>query len=111
MAENALKVRLVSPERVVFEGEARGVVAPAWDGLVGILRGHAPMITLLGAGRIVVQTGKDQERAFHVAGGLLKVESDQITALTEYASDEAPPADLVERLRLENANLSDEGDA
>ncbi len=110
MAESALSVRVVSPERTVFEGEARGVVAPAWDGLVGILRGHAPMITLLGAGQIVVHTGS-AEQTFHVAGGLLKVEADQVTALTEYASEEPPPADVVARLRSENANLSDEGDS
>ena len=50
MADGALSVRVVSPEKVVFEGDARALVAPAWDGKVGILPGHAPFLSLLGAG-------------------------------------------------------------
>ncbi len=46
-----LKVSVISPEAVLFEGEATSVVAPAFDGEVGILTGHAPMMTLLGKGR------------------------------------------------------------
>ena len=45
-----LKVSLISPEAVLFEGEASAVVAPAFDGEVGILENHAPMMTLLGNG-------------------------------------------------------------
>ena len=46
-----LHVRVVSPEKVVFQGEAGGLVAPAWDGMVGILPNHAPMIVLIGQGK------------------------------------------------------------
>ncbi len=45
-----VRVSVISPERTLFEGEAEGVVAPAFDGEVGILTGHAPMMTLLGRG-------------------------------------------------------------
>ncbi len=45
-----LQVRVVSPDSVLFEGIAASVVAPAWDGKVGVLFNHAPMIALLGAG-------------------------------------------------------------
>ena len=40
---STLQVSVISPERVIFEGSAEQVVAPAWDGEVGILRGHAPL--------------------------------------------------------------------
>ena len=46
----SLKVRVVSPERTVFDGEAAAIVAPMWDGQVGILPGHAPLLALIGAG-------------------------------------------------------------
>ena len=49
-----LRVRVVSPDRVVFEGEAASVVAPAWDGQVGILPSHAPMLALLGSGELSI---------------------------------------------------------
>ncbi len=45
-----LNVSVISPEAVLFEGETDSVVAPAYDGEVGILTGHAPMMALLGKG-------------------------------------------------------------
>ena len=85
-----LKVRVVSPDKVVFEGEASAVVAPAWDGQVGILPKHAPMLTLVGAGKLEVDRPGGGSDTFHVAGGVLKVERDQVTVLTEYAGTEPP---------------------
>lgn len=98
MAE--LEVQVVSPERVVYRGEASALVAPAWDGQVGILPGHAPMITLLGMGRLSVDHAGGGAEEYYVAGGVLKVEADRVTVLTEYAGRE-PPIDFPrERLFL-----------
>jgi len=87
---SSLNVRVVSPDAIVFEGEASALVAPAWDGQVGILPGHAPMMALLGSGRLSVERLGGGSDSFHVAGGVLKVERDTVTLLTEYAGDEAP---------------------
>jgi F-type H+-transporting ATPase subunit epsilon len=97
MAGSMLTCKVVSPESTVFSGEAKSLVAPAWDGRVGILPGHAPMITLLGAGELAID-GAEGAQLFHVAGGLIKIEGDQVTVLTEYASDEPAPAELVRTL-------------
>jgi F-type H+-transporting ATPase subunit epsilon len=88
-----LKVRVVSPEATVFEGDASAVVAPAWDGQVGILPNHAPMLALVGAGVLNVDRPGGGSDSFHVAGGVLKVEGNQVTLLTEYAGDK-PPEEL-----------------
>jgi F-type H+-transporting ATPase subunit epsilon len=88
-----LKVRVVSPEKVVFQGEASAVVAPAWDGQVGILPGHAPMLALVGSGELSIERPGGGSDEFHVAGGVLKVERNQVTVLTEYAGTE-PPAEV-----------------
>lgn len=85
-----LQVRVVSPDRIVFEGEAAAVVAPAWDGQVGILPSHAPMLALVGSGEMSIDLPGGGSEAFHVAGGVLKVERDQVTLLTEYAGTEPP---------------------
>jgi F-type H+-transporting ATPase subunit epsilon len=85
-----LRVRIVSPARVVYEGEAASVVAPAWDGKLGILPRHAPMIALLGAGELVVDLPGGGSRTFHVAGGVLQVVDDQVTVLSEYAGEDPP---------------------
>ena len=79
-----LKVAVISPERVVFEGEADAVVAPAFDGEVGILTGHAPMMTLLGRGSLRVSSGGDARR-FEVEGGFLQVVDDIVRVVTERA--------------------------
>ena len=88
-----LEVRVVSPEKIVFEGPSAGVVAPAWDGQVGVLPGHAPMVALLGRGVLDIDEPGGGSHRFHVAGGVIKVELDRVTVLTEYAGDR-PVADV-----------------
>lgn len=83
MAEN-LSVAVTTPERTIFEGEADMVVAPAWDGEVGILRNHAPLMALLGEGSLRVRQGKE-ERTFHVAGGFIQVVDNVVSVLSERA--------------------------
>lgn len=79
-----LNVSVVSPERTLFEGEAESVVAPAFDGEVGILTHHAPMLTLLGNGRLRIRAA-GSERHFTVAGGFLEVADDRVRIVTERA--------------------------
>ncbi|MEM7417201.1 MAG: F0F1 ATP synthase subunit epsilon [Gemmatimonadota bacterium] len=86
----SLNVRVVSAEEIVFEGEAAAVVAPAWDGQLGILPGHAPMLALIGSGALNIDRLGGGSDTYHVAGGVLKVDADQVTLLTEYASTEPP---------------------
>ena len=88
MAE--LQVRVVSPESLLFEGPAVSVVAPAWDGRVGILPGHAPMIALLGSGDLSIDLPGGGSQSFFVAGGVLKVEGPELVVLTEFGGTEAP---------------------
>jgi F-type H+-transporting ATPase subunit epsilon len=85
MAARMLQVAVISPERTIFEGEADMVVAPAWDGEVGVLRGHAPMVVLLGAGNLRVTSGSTEQR-FHVEGGFMQVSDDVVTVLSERAA-------------------------
>jgi F-type H+-transporting ATPase subunit epsilon len=80
----ALHVVVISPEATVYEGEAESVVAPAWDGEIGILRGHAPLMALLGSGDLRVTLRGTTER-FHVRGGFLQVVDDVVTVLSEHA--------------------------
>lgn len=80
-----LSVRVVSPEKVVFEGEASAVVAPVWDGFVGILPGHAPMMALLGEGTFRAERPGGGSTALEVADGVLKVEDGRVTLLAERA--------------------------
>jgi F-type H+-transporting ATPase subunit epsilon len=78
-----LKVSVVSPEATLYEGDATSVVAPAFDGEVGILPSHAPMITVLGQGTLRVN-GATPAR-FAVSGGFVQVVDDVVRVVTEQA--------------------------
>ncbi len=80
-----LNVTVISPEAVLFEGDTDSVVAPAYDGEVGILTGHAPMMTLLGKGTLRLGSGGGSQR-FAVEGGFLQVVENQVRVVTERAA-------------------------
>ena len=79
-----LKVSVISPEAVLFEGETDSVVAPAYDGEVGILTGHAPLMALLGEGQL--RLGGGSARQFNVSGGFMQVLDNQVRVVTEKAT-------------------------
>ena len=81
----SLRVSVISPEAALFEGETDSVVAPAFDGEVGILSGHAPMMTLLGKGELRVGSGSGAKR-FAIEGGFLQVIRNQVRVVAEKAT-------------------------
>jgi F-type H+-transporting ATPase subunit epsilon len=81
-----MRVSVISPERALFDGEADAVVAPAFDGQVGILPRHAPFMTLLGEGVLNVR-GKGESTRFRVAGGFLQVVGDAVRVVAGKAEN------------------------
>ena len=57
-----MRVTVISPEAAIYNGEADSVIAPAYDGEVGILPRHAPFMTLLGRGTLQVRRGGETLR-------------------------------------------------
>jgi F-type H+-transporting ATPase subunit epsilon len=82
-----MQVTVISPESNMFDGEADAVVAPAFDGEVGILPNHAPFMTLLGEGKLVVRRGESTSR-FHVRGGFLQVVDNRVRVVAEHVQGE-----------------------
>ena len=81
----ALRVSVITPEATIYEGEAEQVVAPAYNGSLGILRGHAPLMALLGTGTLRIDQGGRQQR-YTVSGGFLQVVDNTVTVLSEHAT-------------------------
>ncbi len=77
-----MRVLVIGPERTVFDGEAASLVAPAYDGQVGILPHHAPFMTLLGTGTLAVRSASGTS-SFHVQGGFLQVVSNTVRIVAE----------------------------
>lgn len=78
-----MHVTVISPERAVFDGAADAVVAPAFDGQVGILPHHAPFMTLLGKGVLQVRVNGATSR-FEVSGGFLQVVGDVVRIVADH---------------------------
>jgi F-type H+-transporting ATPase subunit epsilon len=87
----ALHFELVSPERLLFSGEVAEVDIPGTEGDMGILPGHAPVLSTLRPGVVTVtKDGGAKERIF-VRGGFAEVNSQGLTVLAEVA---VPVAEL-----------------
>jgi F-type H+-transporting ATPase subunit epsilon len=78
-----MRVTVISPETSLFDGEAEAVVAPAYDGQVGILPNHAPFMTLLGSGDLTVRHQGGSSR-FQVSGGFLQVVNNTVRVVAEH---------------------------
>jgi F-type H+-transporting ATPase subunit epsilon len=94
-----LTVRIITPERIAFEGEADSVVGTAYDGQFGILPGHAPMMVILGIGEFRLRQG-DRFEWYAIGEGFLHVLDDVVTVLTPFAQA-AREIDVDEARRLE----------
>jgi len=79
----SLNLLLLTPGGAVFEGAVASLVAPAWDGRVGVLPDHAPFLTLLGEGPLAVRGGSGDVREFKISGGVMKVEKNEVTVLAD----------------------------
>jgi F-type H+-transporting ATPase subunit epsilon len=78
-----MHVTVISPESAVFDGEADSVTAPSFDGEIGILANHAPLMTSLGKGILRVRVGTVTHR-FSVQGGFLQVVKNSVRILAEH---------------------------
>ena len=80
-----IHVELVTQERKVFEEpEADIVVVPAQEGEMGVLPGHAPVLTTMTYGELVIRKGDAEER-FAIYGGVVDVRPDKIVVLADLA--------------------------
>jgi F-type H+-transporting ATPase subunit epsilon len=91
-ARRTLRLRVLSPARTVFDGEAAAVTLPAFDGEWGILPNHAPMVAELAVGCLRVTKPDGGGEAFAVRGGFAQVRDNVVTVLT---SECAGPGELV----------------
>ena len=90
-SENQLRVRLVSPERILFEQAADAVELPAKNGYMEVLYGHAPLLAELGAGDVRLHGGPDGELIYNVSWGFVEVLPDRVTIL---ANDALKPQEI-----------------
>jgi|SRR5215469_6402896 len=80
-----LKVRLVTPDRVLLDATADAVELPSRSGYLEALYGHAPLLAELGAGEVRLHGGSSGDQKFFVAWGFVEVLPERVTILAETA--------------------------
>ena len=95
---SSLKVDIVTAERTVYSGEVEAIIAPGVEGQLGILPHHAPLMTILQAGELVVRKG-GRDESLAISGGFLEVRPDRVIIL----ADSAERAEEIDVARAEAA--------
>ncbi len=90
-------LKLITPERTIFEGEIQELIAPTVNGEIAILPHHMNLVTQISDGEVTIKTaGKDQHIA--VTQGFLEIQHDTVSLLADFAvrSDEINMREVVE---------------
>ena len=86
-----LRVRLVTPERTLFDHPATAVELPAKNGYMEVLYAHAPLLAELGAGDVTVRGGPEGDQRYNVSWGFVEVLPERVTIL---ANDALKPEEI-----------------
>lgn len=75
-------VNIITQEKIIYEGKASSLIAPSKLGYLGVLADHAPLISSLGPGRIIIREDSTEQKVFESkGGGFLEVMKNNATIL------------------------------
>ncbi len=110
----SLTVRVIAADKTVWDSAAEEVILPSTTGQIGILTGHAPLLSALDVGVMRVRPGKDWV-AIALMGGFVEVENDEVIILVNGAErgdtidrEEARAALSAAQTRLEQSEQSED---
>jgi F-type H+-transporting ATPase subunit epsilon len=92
MAET-IRFEFIAQERIILQDDVSMVVAPGASGVLGVLPRHAPLMTLIVPGELVVKKEGQPDRYFAVGGGFMEVRPDKIILLAR-SGEEAEEIDI-----------------
>lgn len=77
-----MKLTIITPDQPVFEGNITSVTVPGTAGAFEVLENHAPIVSTLDSGKVIVRTGTGEE-TFNIIGGVVEVIHNDVTVLAE----------------------------
>ena len=77
------KLKIVTPNELFFEGDVEHVMAPGYNGYLGILQNHAPFVTPIAQGDLSYRDQAGQTTTVKVEGGFLEVLKNRVLVLTD----------------------------
>jgi len=81
--QKKFNLEILTPNSAIFSGEVVSMIFPAADGQVGILGGHAPLVAILGSGRLTIEEPNEKRQDFFVAGGFAHVRENTVSIMAE----------------------------
>jgi F-type H+-transporting ATPase subunit epsilon len=105
MADTFL-LQLVSPERMLAEAQVTEAQIPARDGYIGVLPGHAPLLSELKAGGVLTYQAGNEIKVFAVYGGFVEVLPDRVRVLADMAERKEEIDVVAARAALDKAKLA-----
>jgi F-type H+-transporting ATPase subunit epsilon len=78
-----MNLEILTPDKKVFEGEVTAVTVPGTNGSFQILRDHAPIISTLEDGVVIIKSNTNDETTLFIKGGVVEVLDNKIVVLAE----------------------------
>ena len=102
----SLEITILTPQRPFWNGQAEEIILPTETGEMGVLKNHAPIITGLDVGAMLVRT-KEQWTSYAIMGGFALVKQNNVTILANEAqtSESIDPEEAKAAFELAKANL------
>jgi F-type H+-transporting ATPase subunit epsilon len=81
-----MKIEIITPDRKVYEGDIKSVRVPGKKGSFQVLKDHAPIISTLESGKVIIVDQENAEKIFEIKGGVIEVKSNKIILLADSVS-------------------------
>jgi len=78
-----MKIEIITPDRKIFEGEIKSVRVPGKKGSFQVLKDHAPIISTLDTGSVIIVDLEGKEIIFEINGGVIEVKANKIILLAD----------------------------
>lgn len=78
-----MKIEIITPDKKIFEGEIKSVRVPGKKGSFQVLKDHAPIISTLENGSVIMVDQENTEKIFEISGGVIEVKANKIILLAE----------------------------
>ena len=78
-----MKIEIITPDKKVYSGDIRSVRVPGRKGSFQVLKDHAPIISTLDAGTVIIADEQGNEVSFEITGGVVEVKKNRIVLLAD----------------------------
>jgi F-type H+-transporting ATPase subunit epsilon len=80
-----MRIDIITPDKKIYEGDIKSVRVPGKKGSFQVLKDHAPIISTLEAGQVIMADMDGNEKIFDITGGVIEVKANKIILLADSA--------------------------